>query len=276
MMAATLSVLSSLPNTQLRRNRYFYLLYDGFYAAACIATLILLARVHPEPFLAPPAWALAVAFPVACHLLILAHAWIHNATHNNFPRPINRLVGEILGAIVITRFASWEIVHQRHHRYSDDRVKDPHPVQPSYWRYVLFTIINVEKQLQQVYFDLYGDTPENRAFERKRAWVSYLSNVVLLAVWYRVLGPLAFFAVFVPANLIAALHVIHFNWSTHNGFSPTEDFHPVNLDHGYYWVGNRIWHGIYFHANHHRKANVFNPMHLQTDIPLTPAPARSS
>lgn len=269
-MTATLSILTSLPNTQLRRNRYFYLLYDGFYAALFATILAAMAVLHAGSLLGTPSrLALLLAFPFACHALILSHAWIHNATHTNFPRAINRVVGELLGLMVVTRFASWEIVHQRHHRYSDDPVNDPHPVQPSYWRYVLFTVINVEKQLQQAYYAIYGDTPENRRFERRRAWVSYLSNLVLVALWYRVLGPTVFFAVFLPANLVAALHVIHFNWSTHNGFSKSRDYHPVNLDHGYYWVGNRIWHGIYFHANHHRRANVFNPMTIASDVPLT-------
>jgi fatty-acid desaturase len=210
------------------------------------------------------AWALC--FPLLCHALILAHAWIHNATHGNFPRAINRAVGEALGAAVITRFASWEIVHQRHHRYSDDPARDPHPVQRSYWRYALFTVVHVEKQLQRCFFDLYGDTPANRAFERKRAWVSYLSNVALLALWFRVLGPWVFGALFVPANVVAALHVIHFNWATHNASSDRGEYGPVNLDRGYFWWGNRLWHGIYFHANHHRRTNAFNPMRVAGQV----------
>ena len=34
--------------------------------------------------------------------------------------------------VVLTRFASWEVIHQRHHRFSDDLDKDPHPVVSSY------------------------------------------------------------------------------------------------------------------------------------------------
>ncbi len=253
--------LTSLPHTQLRRDRRFYLYYDGLYAALSAAALLALRRAHPAALLARPSpLALALALPLACHALILAHVWIHNAAHNNFPRAINRLVGELLGLAVITRFASWEIVHQRHHRYSDDPERDPHPVQRSFWRYARFTVVNVERQLQRAYFDLYGDTAETRRFERRRAWVSYLTNALLLAAWLQALGPRVFFAVFLPANLVAALHVIHFNWSTHNALSETGDYRPVNLDHGFFWVGNRLWHGIYFHATHHQRANAFNPM----------------
>lgn len=260
-MSSLPALLTALPHVQLRRDRRFYLRYDGLYAALCVALFCAWPLAHRGPLFGAPSFAQwALAFPLLCHALILAHAWIHNATHGNFPRAINRAVGELLGAAVITRFASWEIVHQRHHRYSDDPARDPHPVQRGYWRYALFTVVRVEQQLQQCFFDLHGDTPANRAFERRRAWVSYLSNVALLALWFRVLGPWVFGALFVPANVVAALHVIHFNWASHNAASEAGDYGPVNLDRGYFWLGNRIWHGIYFHANHHRRTNAFNPM----------------
>ena len=31
------------------------------------------------------------------------------------------------------------------------------------------------------------------------------------------------------------------------------------MDDGFYKVGNLIWHGIYFHGNHHKNASLFNP-----------------
>ena len=41
--------------------------------------------------------------------------------------------------------------------------------------------------------------------------------------------------------------------------SPDGDYKPVNLDHGLYKFGNRILFGLYMHANHHKRANIFNP-----------------
>ena len=43
---------------------------------------------------------------------------------------------------------------------------------------------------------------------------------------------------------------------------PDQDYKPVNLDHGIYWFLNRVCFGLYFHANHHKNAGLFNPMHL--------------
>lgn len=60
------------------------------------------------------------------------------------------------------------------------------------------------------------------------------------------------------------LHVSHFNWVTHNA-STSDDFRPVNNDSGIYWLGNRIFFGIYMHGNHHAYASVFNPRKISAE-----------
>jgi fatty acid desaturase len=267
-VTALVSTLTSLPFTQLRRNRYFYLWYDGFFAALCAGLLAAMHFGRYEPFIQRWDDRFVLLFPLVCHAQILCSVFIHNATHNNFPRAINRIVGEICGVVVLTRFASWEVIHQRHHRYTDDIERDPHPVIPSYWGFLVKTVIGVERQLQSIYFELYGDTPESRRYEQLRAYVSYATNLLLIATWYMFLGPIGFFFFFVPTALVGFLHLVHFNWSTHNAFSKDRDFKPVNLNHGYYKVGNLIWFGIYMHANHHKRANLFNPAKMSPSLPV--------
>jgi stearoyl-CoA desaturase (delta-9 desaturase) len=258
-VTAIVSTLTSLPFTQLRKNRYFYFWYDGFYFALCASLIAAMRYSGHRPLIESWDARYWLLLPLVCQAQILCSVWIHNCSHGNFPRTVNRLIGELCGVVVLTRFASWEVIHQRHHRYSDDTVRDPHPVMRSYWRYVIFTLVNVERQLQATYFDLYGNSSETRRSEKLRAALSFSTMLALLACWYTFLGPLAFFRFFVPATIIGILHLIHFNWSTHNAFSPRSDFRPVNLNTGYYRIGNLLWHGIYWHANHHRKANLFNP-----------------
>ncbi|MFO0593373.1 MAG: fatty acid desaturase [Polyangiaceae bacterium] len=269
MSLAISSTLTSLPFTQFRKNRHFYLWYDGVWAVVLLAALLGMRAAGHEGLVR--AWdpRLLLLYPVALYLVILNNAWIHCATHNSFPRPINRLVGELCGLVVLTRFASWEIIHQRHHKYSDDVEKDPHAVGASYWRFLWHMIVNVELQLQQQYYDTYGDTPENRRHEKIRALASFGTGAILVGCWYTLLGPILFFSLFLPATVVAILHLAHFNWCTHDASSPVGDFRPINMDHGFYWVGNRIWHGIYFHANHHKKANAFNPMKIDVGLPIT-------
>lgn len=261
----------SLPYKQFRRNPYFYLVYDGGWAAGLLVVVGVLLATGWSGLLAQPSWWALALFPLVLYFQILGHVFVHTATHRSWPRSINRIVGEICGAWVITRFASWEIVHQRHHAFSEDPEHDPHPVQPNFWRYAWATLVNVEIQLQRAYYDVYGDTPRNRRYERLRAVVSFATGVLLMLTWYLVWGWFGFFFVFLPAAVLGGLHVIHFNWSTHNGFSPSHDFRPVNLDHGKYWIGNRIFFGIYYHANHHRRPGKFDPRFVTPSLPVEPA-----
>jgi len=250
----------SLPFAQFRRDPRFYLKYDAVYLVGSLA-LILFATMSGYHAPVWQSWMFALVFP-AIYLVIMAHVFIHNASHGNFPKAINRIVGEICGVIVLTKFASWEVVHRRHHRYSDDPTRDPHQAERSYWRYAINTLINVEKQLQQQYLDIWGDTAENRQAEKVRSLVSFTSGVAIAAAWFVLLGPGLFFFIYLPALVLAALFVIHFNWSGHNAHLPDTKIEPANLDTGWFWLGNRMFFGIYYHGNHHKVARAFNPMKL--------------
>lgn len=266
-MPAIAARLTSLPHTQFRKNRHFYLWYDGAYAVAAIAAIVALTSLG---------WAglsqtydpwLLLWFPLACHLQILCSVYIHNATHSNFPKAINRLVGELCGLVVLTRFASWEIIHQRHHTYSDNSEHDPHPLHHAtkgYFAYLKGSIVGVERQLQAMYFERFGgDGKQNARYQRLRAVLSFTTSFVLLPVfWAQLLGLPVFLMLFVPASLVGFFHLIHFNWATHNPKSPTEDFRPVNLNAGFFWLGNLLWHGIYMHGNHHKNVSLFDPGRL--------------
>ena len=80
---------------------------------------------------------------------------------------------------------------------------------------------------------------------------------------------------FVTSSLVGFFHLVHFNWSTHNAMSPTHDWHPVNLNHGLFKIGNVLCFGIYWHANHHVRTNLFNPKYMKNPLPITPPPGRA-
>jgi len=278
--AANVSVLRTLPFAQLRQNRYFYVYYDGFYALVGLAAIAAMLSLGHKGLYGPTAvfgtfklWHL-LFFPLLTYVLVLCHVFVHVCTHNSLPRPYNRIIGEICGLFVVVRFASWEVVHQRHHRFSDDVENDPHPCLPSYFKHLALTVVNVEKKLQQTYFELYGDTPETRKYERKRAYMSYLTNAIVITMFYLFAGPTAFFVFLLPASLLAACHLVHFNWSTHNAASPIADYKPVNLNHGYFRWGNKLFFGIYMHANHHKWPTKLNPSQVKNPLPIQPAPTK--
>ncbi|MCA9695759.1 MAG: fatty acid desaturase [Myxococcales bacterium] len=261
-MNALISRLLTQPSVLYRKDPLFYFKYDSGYFALLIGLFGALWVSDAVPLV--PEWRPAywLSLPVALYLHILANVCVHNCCHGNFPRSINRLVGELLGLIVLTRYASWEIVHTRHHRYSDDVEKDPHYVLPNFWKFTANIAVNVEVQLQHMAYDQFGDTPAVRRRERVRALLSFVTMLPLLGCWYLLLGTEAFFYIYLPVTVVGWLHVAHFNWATHNAHDPSGDYHPVNLDHGWYWLGNRIWFGLYMHGNHHRRANVFNPLRM--------------
>ncbi|MBX3272587.1 MAG: fatty acid desaturase [Sandaracinaceae bacterium] len=259
-MSSIAASLTTSPFAQFRRHPTFYVWYDSFYAVAALTGALALIQsgwqgLLPELHL----WHLGL-LPPALYVMIMAHVFVHNASHGNFPKAINRLMGELTGALVLTKFASWEIVHRRHHRYSDDPVRDPHPAERGYWRYAINTLINVELQLRQEYYDTHGDTAQTRRYERWRARLSFVSGVCMLFFYFLLLGPSGFFLVYLPAFVGAALFVIHFNWSGHNAHRPEYPIAPADLDYGWFWIGNRIFFGIYFHGTHHKLAMLFNPM----------------
>src|SRR3990167_8983064 len=99
-------VLTAHPISQFRKNPRFYLMYDGFWFLVCAAVLATFYVTGFTPLFSAPAWWFAPVFPVLLFCLIWAHLLIHNATHGSLPKAINRIAGELLGIIVIVRFAS--------------------------------------------------------------------------------------------------------------------------------------------------------------------------
>lgn len=264
-MNAIAASLTSLPFARFKRRATYYLEYDSIYMVlALAATLSLRASGYVAPVNEFSLWVLLLV-PVGAYVGIMAHMLIHNASHGNVgPKWFNRIVGEICGVIVLTKFASWEIIHRRHHRYSDDPERDPHPAERRYWPYVVNTLIGVERQLQQEYFDVHGDTPETRRYEAWRSRLSFVSGMCLVMAWFTLLGPVLFFVVFVPGSVLAGLFVIFFNWAGHNAHTEDGEIAPINLDHGIFWLLNRMFFGIFFHGNHHKMAMLFNPMNVPT------------
>src|SRR5690606_8404961 len=104
--------------------------------------------------------------------------------------------------------------------------------------------------------------------------LSFSVMLPLIFAFYLLLGFEAFFLLFVPVQALGWVHVAHFNWVTHNAHSKTGEYHPINLDHGVYWLGNKILFGLYMHANHHKRANIFN--HAKMDAVLARRAARGA
>ena len=279
------SWLLSQPSAAYLRDPYFYFKYDsvwlGVLALVCAATYLSgwsgfaldLSWRSGTSFFLP--WLLAAAY-----VQVMCGVFIHNCTHVNFPRKINRIVGEICGLVVGTRYASWEILHRYHHLHSDDIERDPHPVTRSFWLFFFKTMLgNLESNLHRQYYERWGENKVHRRRETLRSLFSFFTGLALMFTWYRLLGMEGFFLVYAPALVFGALHVSHFNWVTHNanmkgadakdagpdGDQLVTDFRPINIDTGVYWLANRILFGLYMHANHHSYTMYFNPLKIDQE-----------
>lgn len=265
----------SQPSVAFHRDPLFYNKYDAVWTVLGLglsATLLTLGwRGFDVPLAVASLPLLLGMLAVACYFQVMAGVFIHNCAHQNFPRAINRLVGEAMGAIVCTRYASWEILHCYHHAHSDHRALDPHPADPGFWGFfVRRMVMGLEKNLTHQYLERWGDSPANRRRDRRRTMGSWIGGLTLVATWLVICGPVVFFCVFLPALFFGAVHVSHFNWVTHNASAEVidgeePDYRPTNLDSGVYWLANRVLFGLYMHANHHAYVKYFNPLNVPAD-----------
>lgn len=225
---------------------------------------MLLAAFMPTGFLNPIALA-CMAFGIL--LGIMSAALMHNAAHDNFPQTWqSRLIGEICGLFQLTGFVGWSISHTIHHSAPDNPEKDAHaPGHLSFGSYMTSMGTLMKDNLTNKYFEIFG---VNR--ETKRTW-SLLGRFLPVVRYTRVffifvlMGPVLFATFYVPFKIANALIYGDFNYRTHRPMSDGS-FEVLNLNHNV-WLRflNAISFGSYFHKNHHRSPNIFNPRYARDD-----------
>lgn len=87
----------SLPSASFLRTPYFYLRYDLTWMVLSLAIVAICQATGWSGFAVSNPWIIAALLVGACYIVVLSGVFVHNAVHENFPRPINRIVGEICG-----------------------------------------------------------------------------------------------------------------------------------------------------------------------------------
>lgn len=198
-------------------------------------------------------------------------ALMHNAAHGNFRRSWeNRAWGELCGLFQLTGFAGWCISHFIHHAAPDDPAKDAHaPGDMTFRGYVNAMGQMMKQSLTDKYFETFGDNAHSRATWSLVNFLLPFVRYLRVAFILLLLGPSLFVMLYVPFKIANTLIYGDFNYRTHR---PTADggYEVLNLNHTiWYKLLNAISFGSYFHKNHHRKANVFNPRYAgNDDLPL--------
>lgn len=256
-LSSVLASLRTRPSVTYRRDPNAYWRYDARWLVAS-ATFSAGLWLSGWRGLSTPLWMGLAALPLLVWAHVAANATVHNCCHQNLPRPINRLVAEVLGLFVIVRFFVWEVMHTRHHAFPDDPERDPHPCKPTFVQFMVgIMLVTAEKQLHAIKRERH---PDHMKYEGVRTVFSLVTDASILIMWFVLLGWPLFLGVFIPMQILGWVILGHFNWIAHRGADRTADFGPRNRDHGLFWLGNRIWFGIYMHKNHHDYAGRFNPL----------------
>ncbi|MBW8753293.1 MAG: fatty acid desaturase [Sphingomonadales bacterium] len=229
--------------------------------------LVLIWLVQPEDL----TLASVALVPVGILAGTISAALMHNAAHGNFRHAWeNRVWGELCGLFQLTGFAGWCISHFIHHAAPDNPETDAHPPgEMTFSEYVNAMGLMMKKNLTDKYFETFGDNAHSRATWSLVAFLLPFVRYLRVAFVLLLLGPTAFVMLYVPFKIANTLIYGDFNYRTHR---PTGDggYEVLNLNHTiWYKLLNAISFGSYFHKNHHRNANVFNPRYAgNDDLPL--------
>ncbi|MFW0778029.1 MAG: fatty acid desaturase [Rickettsiales bacterium] len=210
-------------------------------------------------------WWHALLIPAGIYVGGLSAVWIHNATHGSFKnKHINELCGQIAGVHQLWGFTGWKLIHLLHHMYSDNVEHDTHPPKGhTFWHFAKIMFVYSSACVSKRYREHWGDTAQTRFLQRAGLTVFVAMATTNLAFWFLLLGAPGFVFFYIPSYLFNHFMFVDINYSAHPVNSETGETAAANLNHNlYYKLANHLWHGIYFHGNHHRKPLLFNPRHM--------------
>ncbi len=227
---------------------------------------ILLAAIALIYYWTEISWLYLLFLPAAIYIGHLTAVCIHNAVHNNFkPVWINPVIGELCALQQISAgFPVFRLVHNQHHAYSDDPIKDPHPPKGySFWQFVDNSRALITNRLTAIYLENWGDSEKSRNTWKIQTGLLLCMRFAKTLFIFVLLGPKLFVLLFIPSYLSNVFLFAAFNYFTHiENKDGTTDI--LNLDSNlYYAICNRILFGVFYHKNHHLKPKLFNPMAMQ-------------
>lgn len=198
---------------------------------------------------------------------------LHNCVHYNVkPKWLNELLGEMCGFFVLFGMAPFRISHVLHHAHSDDDELDPHPPRgKGFLQFVGSTQVNTIRVISNQYFDKFGRNKKTYSIMALQMIFYYIGLLSRLAVWFILFGPSLFVAIFLPAYVTNLLVFAHINYATHRE-DENGEMEIVNLNHNFYYkVVNFFGAGAYYHLNHHKYPNLYNPKSMEKEEPIIPS-----
>ncbi len=246
---------------QFRTDKYFFFKYFLFQMLITAPIAVILFLKGNFSFTTQLELIHLVIIPLAIVFGIQVPVMLHNAVHYNIkPKWLNEILGELCGFFVLFGMGPFRISHVLHHAHADDHDLDPHPpMGRSFLVFLATTQLNTIRVISNQYFDKFGRNNSTYSIMGVQMCFYYIGLISRLAIWFMLLGPTFFIAFYIPAYLANLIVFAHINFATHiedeNG-----NVEIVNLNHNlYYKTVNFISSGAYFHKNHHKYPNLFNP-----------------
>lgn len=133
---------------------------------------------------------------------------------------------------------------------------DPHRHSDlNFWQFAGRMTPRSNSKIRERYREHWGESERTRlllsqAFYRFLSLSLVASNLLL---WYMLLGPMAFLFFYIPSFVTNYLVVVDVNYTAHPKNGGTGETKVANLNTRlHHRLGNLLWFGVYFHANHHR------------------------
>ena len=212
----------------------------------------------------PQAWHLLL-IPFGLYIAGLSAVWMHNASHGSFKNKyVNAACGYIAGIHQLWGFMGWKLIHLFHHMYSDQVDMDTHPPKGmTFWQFARSMFLYSSASISKRYREQWGHGLKTRVMHKTVLVVFLAMAASNLLFWYLLLGPEGFLFFYIPSYVANYLVYVDINYSAHPADPATGDTAAANLNETlYHKLANKLWFGIYFHGNHHRKPMLFNPRHM--------------
>lgn len=255
---------------QFYQDRYLHIRSFTLWAVAGACACAVMIAIRPPEFysFAPTLWH-ALLIPFGIYFGGLSAVFIHNATHDSFPkRWQNVFFGTLSGIHQLWGFMGWKLIHLLHHHYSDNVDLDPHPPKgKSFWQFTRTMFLYSSSVVSKRYREHWGEGLQTKLLH-KGVLVTFLimasSNLLL---WFLLLGPEGFVFFYIPSYIANHLLFADINYTAHPANEETGETAAANFDDSlYYKLANACWFGIYYHGNHHRKPMLFNPKYMPVSV----------
>ena len=234
----------------------------------CVKTIILLASINIVLYslkglsfeFTYESWMFILPF-ISLLLCGLPSSVLHNCAHGNVgPLKINHLIGEMLGTFMLYGYGGFRLGHMFHHKYPDNPKYDPHPPKGHSFSASLVSPIKATLDvIERVYYENFGDSKSTQLNISTQKVLFNIGVILRVSFWFLLFGAEVFLIFYIPTYILNIFVFAHINYAAHieNEDGSSE---IINLDHNYYYkIVNIISFGGYFHKNHHRKPQAFNP-----------------